>query len=155
HKNAWRGQERIIAMGPRAQDIVRRFLRPGAQDRPLFSPAESEHARWRLLRSRRQTPRWPSHVRAQLRWRSLRPRRKLNDTYSVATYRRAIARACRKAGVPAWSPGRLRHNAATELRRQRGVEAAAAVLGHRLVETTQIYADTRLALAKEIAAKIG
>jgi integrase len=57
--------------------------------------------------------------------------------------------------VPIWSPGQLRHNAATEARRRFGLEAAAALLGHELVETTQIYSDTRLALAKEVAAKIG
>jgi integrase len=155
HKNAWRGHERIVAIGPKAQGIVRRFLKLGAQDLPLFSPHESERARWRVLRLHRASKLWPSHVRRQERLRACRQRRRLNDQYTVATYRRAIARACRKAGVAPWSPGRLRHNAATELRRQRGVEAAAAVLGHRLVETTQIYADTRLALAKEIAAKIG
>ncbi|MCR9248567.1 MAG: site-specific integrase [bacterium] len=155
HKNSWRGHERVIALGERAQAVIRPFLRPGCLDLPLFSPAESERVRWQVLRSNRATPLWPSHVRAQERQRAGRDRRKLNEEYSVASYRRAIARACRKAGVPKWSPGRLRHNAATRIRRERGVEAAAAVLGHRQVETTQIYADTQLALAMDVAAKIG
>lgn len=155
HKNSWRGHERVVAMGERAQAIVRSYLKPVLPQAPLFSPAESERARWRVLRDNRATPLWPSHVEAQERQRAGRSRRKLNHCYSVASYGRAIARACKKAGVPEWSPGQLRHNAATAIRRELGIEAAAAVLGHRQVETTQIYADTRLALAMDVAAKIG
>jgi len=71
------------------------------------------------------------------------------------TYARAIRRACGRAKVPVWSPGRLRHNAATAARKRYGLEAASALLGHRLVETTQIYAEGNFARALEIAAEAG
>jgi site-specific recombinase XerD len=56
--------------------------------------------------------------------------------------------------VPAWSPNRLRHNRATELRRH-GLDVAKTVLGHSKVETTQIYAEKDPDSAKKLMAKIG
>ncbi len=155
HKNAWRGHDRVIAIGPRGQSIIRRFLRPGLQGTYLFSPKRSEEERLAGLRGDRQTPLWPSHIAAQRRKRANSKRRKLRDHYDTVTYRQAIQRACKRAGVPAWSPGRLRHNAATRIQRDEGLEAASAALGHRLLETTQIYANTRLQRAIEIAASMG
>jgi integrase len=155
HKNAWRGHTRLIAIGPRGQAIVHEFLRPGYQERYLFSPTLSEIARHDRLRAVRRTPLWPSHVAAQERKRKSEPKRRPRDRYDVVTYARAIRRACARAGVPSWSPGRLRHNAATEARKRYGLEAASALLGHRLVETTQLYAEKNLARALEIAAEVG
>jgi integrase len=155
HKNAWRGHERIIALGPKAQELVRAFLRPGLQERPLFSPTLAEIRRRERARAARRTPLWPSHVAAQERKRKASPKRALRERYDVVTYARAIARACGRAGVPVWSPGRLRHNAATDIRRRYGLEAAMAMLGHRLVETTQLYSEMGSARAQEIARAIG
>jgi integrase len=155
HKNAWQGQERTIPIGLRGQAIVREFLRPGYQERFLFSPALAEITRRERLRAARKTPLWPSHLAAQDRKRQARPRRVLRDRYDVVTYARAVRRACSKAKVPEWSPNRLRHNAATEARKRFGLEAASALLGHRLVETTQIYTEVSIARAVEIASQVG
>lgn len=54
-----------------------------------------------------------------------------------------------------WSPNRLRHAAATEIRRKFGLEAAQILLGHAKADTTQIYAERDLAKGVEIARKIG
>jgi integrase len=54
-----------------------------------------------------------------------------------------------------WSPNRLRHSAATEVRRRFGLEAAQHVLGHASANTTEIYAERDAAAAQEIARKIG
>ena len=56
--------------------------------------------------------------------------------------------------VPAWSPNRLRHNRATELR-PFGLDMAKTILGHTKVETTQVYAERDLQAAMELVAKIG
>ena len=53
------------------------------------------------------------------------------------------------------SPNRLRHAAATEIRKQFGLEAAQVALGHRQADVTQIYAERNLTLAAEVAKKIG
>jgi integrase len=47
-------------------------------------------------------------------------------------------------------PNQLRHSAATRLRKTHGLDVIQAVLGHRIIETTQIYAE--LDAAKAIAA---
>jgi integrase len=88
----------------------------------------------------------------------------------VDTYRRAIARAAdaadawEKGGqvirndqriVPRWHPHQLRHSAATEIRRQFGIEAAQHVLGHRTLAVTQLYAEKNDDIAKRVAAAIG
>jgi site-specific recombinase XerD len=56
--------------------------------------------------------------------------------------------------VPPWSPNRLRHNRATELRRH-GLDVTKTVLGHAKVETSQIYAERDLERAKKLMAEIG
>ncbi|HEX2473275.1 MAG TPA: hypothetical protein VHK01_00935 [Lacipirellulaceae bacterium] len=54
-----------------------------------------------------------------------------------------------------WSPNRLRHTAATEVRRKFGLEGAQIVLGHSRADVTQIYAERDLAKGIEIARRIG
>ena len=155
HKNSWRGQERLIYLGPRAQEIVRAFLRPGMQDRFLFSPTLAELRRRDRLRAARKTPLWPSHVRAQEEKRKASPKRKPRDHYDGNSYRQAISRACRRARVSPWKPNQLRHNAATRLRAEFGLDVAKSVLGHSRVETTQIYAEADRARAMQAMERIG
>ena len=50
---------------------------------------------------------------------------------------------------------RLRHSAATEIRRQFELEAAQVTLGHATADVSQIYAERDLTLAVEIMRKIG
>ncbi len=56
--------------------------------------------------------------------------------------------------IPTWSPNRLRHNRATELRRH-GLDLAKTVLGHSKVETTQIYAEKDIAAAMDLVSRVG
>jgi site-specific recombinase XerC len=70
---------------------------------------------------------------------------------------------CKKqqAKLNAWrrdhrfSPNQLRHNAATAIRKQFGIEAARTVLGHGSAAVTEIYAAMDLARASEVMARIG
>jgi site-specific recombinase XerC len=59
------------------------------------------------------------------------------------------------AGIRRWGPNRLRHNFATIVRKQHGLEAAQVALGHARADVTQIYAEKNLALATKVAALIG
>ena len=61
--------------------------------------------------------------------------------YMVAGYRRAITRACERCDVQRQTPHRLRHNAATVIRRRYGVEATQVMLGHSGIGVTQVYAE--------------
>jgi integrase len=151
HKNAWRGHERVIYLGPQAQEVVRPFLRPDLQAY-LFCPRdalEEHHGRRGALR---KTKRTPSELR---RRRKPNPQWVPRPRYDVNTFQQAVRRACRRAGVPDWSVLQVRHTRATEIRERYGVEGAAATLGHRRVETTQIYAEKNERLSRDIAREIG
>ena len=71
--------------------------------------------------------------------------------------------AAKKAGISEsdvelledWAPNRLRHTAATEIRKTFGLEGAGAALGHSKLDVTQIYAEKNMSLAREIARKVG
>ena len=54
-----------------------------------------------------------------------------------------------------WSPNQLRHTAATEIRRDFGLEAAQIILGHSAADVTQVYAERDLAKGIEVAKRIG
>ena len=55
-----------------------------------------------------------------------------------------------------WSPNQLRHNFATRMRRQYGIDVAQTIMGHRLGSAvTEIYAEANVEKAVEIMAKIG
>jgi integrase len=97
----------------------------------------------------------PSHHARSERARERRRRRPPEDVYDVKAYRRAIARACERAGVPSWHPHQLRHNAATRYRRERGIEVARVLLGHRSAVTTAIYAEADRVAASKVMLEVG
>jgi integrase len=151
HKTAHHGYERQIYIGPKAQEVIRPFLKTDLHAY-LFSPrdyVEFLHAR---RAERRTTKRTPSEMR---RKRKAKPQRQPADRYNANSYRQAVARACAKAGVPHWHPHQLRHNAATNLRREFGVELARIILGHATAFTTEIYAEADRQQAVEAMASVG
>jgi integrase len=189
HKTAHRGHHRIIAIGPQAQEIVRKYFKPNVEGY-LFSPRESVEAHNVEKRLKRKSKVQPSQICRKKR----RPRRQPGDRYDTRAYYIAIARACDQANpLPdhlgrrqkvdgkrestkewqsrltleekeeirawrrdhRWHPHQLRHTRATALRRQFGLDAARAVLGHHSPAVTEVYAELDLGQAVEIMAKIG
>lgn len=71
------------------------------------------------------------------------------------SYRRAVHRACKRAGVQQWSPSQLRHTSGTAVREKMGLEAAQLHLGHARCDVTQVYAETSQAKAIEVARRMG
>ena len=57
--------------------------------------------------------------------------------------------------MPRRSPNQLRHNAATFLRKEFGIEAARVVLGHSSSAVTEVYAEIDHTKAADIMAKVG
>ena len=182
HKNEHRGRERIIHIGPKGQDVLRTYLlRPA--DGYCFSPAESEHDRREQVHEQRKTPLIYGNRPGTNRKRN--PKRSAGMRYDVNGYRKAIERACevafgmpnelRKAakdGTPdqrherlrlarewrkanCWAPNQLRHTAATEIRKQYGLEAAQLTLGHSFADVTQLYAERDSAKAAAIMRQVG
>lgn len=152
HKTEHHGHSRTIAIGPKAQFILLRYLARGAEDY-CFQPRDSEAKRRAAVSADRITPlNCGNRLGAK---RVEQPLRKPGECYSVDSYRRAITRAAKKANVAHWTPHRLRHTAATEVRKEFGLDAAQSVLGHRNASVTQIYAELHADRAAEVAAKIG
>jgi hypothetical protein len=95
----------------------------------------------------------PGRIKAKKR--KGRKSRAPRDRYGVASYRRAIHRACDLAKIERWSPNRLRHTAATRVRREMGIDAARALLGHSDADTTTIYAERDQELARTAMERLG
>lgn len=166
HKTQHHGRARTIFIEPKAQVILRPYLLRDAEAR-CFTPIDSERRRKRELRERRKTKVQPSQLDRHRRRPSVAP----TDRYTKDAYARAIRRACDRAFKSSekldeaalaswrkghrWAPNRLRHAAATEIRRQFGLEAAQVVLGHSKADVTQIYAERDMTLAARIAREVG
>jgi integrase len=174
HKTRHKGKERIIAIGPQAQAVIKPFLRLDTQA-PLFSAREAMEELRAEKRRQRKTKVQPSQQTRRVR----NPKRKPGESYTPSSYAHAIVKgieaanmaracepckvlkpaerceSCNAAAVPHWHPHQLRHAHATEVRRQFGLEAAQVALGHSQADVTQVYAERDLALAAKVAAQIG
>lgn len=149
HKGTWKGKTRRIFFGKRCQDVLAPFLlRVGDPTAYVFSPARAEAERAAERSAKRKTPRWASHMRRNETKRKKRVH-PLQDQYTTGTVRQAVERACRRAKVPEFTPHQLRHLAATEIRRELGIDVARAVLGHTMTSMSEHYSkevDRGLAL---------
>jgi integrase len=140
HKSDHRGDggeasDRVVFLGPQAQAALAPFV-AGAGGGYLFSPRRAQ--------------------RARVRERGLAgPGAPRGERYSVGGYRQEVRRGCDRAGVPRWVPLQLRHAAGTEIRRLFGLERAQAVLGHRELGVTQVYAEVDREAARAVMAEVG
>jgi integrase len=103
HKGSWRGKGRTIAIGPKAQQLLKQFFTPEINDY-LFSPARAIEEVRAERSDNRKTPRYPSHMRRNELKRKPSPQRTPADRYNRTSYFNAIARACDRAFPP---PGDL------------------------------------------------
>lgn len=131
HKNDWRSHKRSVAIGPKAQMILRRYIGQGSIDKPVFSPRLSERMRGR------------------------KPSRIVRDHYDNDEVCRAVVRACEKFSLPRWTPNQLRHSRLEEVRDTFGLDHAQAVGGHKHARVTEIYAGVNTRKAVEVALRTG
>ncbi len=145
---------KVLPIGPKAQAILKGWLRDD-EDEFLFQPGEARKKKYEERREQRKTPLWPSHVAHQARKKKVKPRRAPRDHYDRHSYARAVARACKKAGVPHWHPHQLKHVCGTDVRKKFGLEASRAYMGHSKVSTAELYAEKDMALVEKIALEMG
>jgi integrase len=145
HKTLHHGMERYIYIGPQAQEIINQF----STNQPfeyLFSPKATINE----INTTASTHRRKDQIKnINITGRTI------GDCYTSCSYRRAIARACKTMKIPSWAPNRLRHNAATFIRKTYGLEAAQIILGHSKADVTQIYAEINEEKAIQIMREIG
>jgi len=168
HKTAHFGYERIIFIGPKAQDVFAPFLLKLNPDAFVFNPQAATAEMRQRRADARKTPISCGNIAGENV--EGKPRRQPGDCYTADSYRRAIARAADAADlwakggvvindderlVPRWHPHQLRHSAATAIRKDFGIEGAQHVLGHKVARITEIYAEKNNAMAERIAAAVG
>jgi integrase len=151
HKGEHRGKERRVFLGPKAQAVVREWLRANPTEF-LFQPREARQEWLALRRANRNSPMTPSQ---RARKPKAKPKRAPGDCYDARAYGHAVAKACKRAGVPPWHPHQLRHNAGTWLRKEFGIEVARVILGHNSPVVTAIYAEADREQAREVMRHVG
>ena len=151
HKTEHHGRQRLIFLGPKAQTIMRPYL-TAERTRFLFSPQDADTERSENRRKNRKNPVTPSQ---SARERKEDPICGPGEHYRRDSYSKAIKRACKRAKVTPWAPNRLRHNAATALRKTYGLEGTRTVLGHSSADMTSVYAEIDFDAAKQIMRSAG
>lgn len=125
HKTQHYGKRRVVALGPRAQSILTKYLfRDGG-----FFKYDSAGYRQCVRRACDRAFPAPDGV----------------EGAELKAWRRSHR----------WKPNQLRHAAATKVRAEFGLEGAQHILGHSRADVTQIYAERNMAQAVAIAERIG
>ncbi len=144
--------DRKVALGPQAQGILKKYLFGDPQGY-CFTPARAEAERGRQP--------------VKLRPRYDKDSYRLAVTRAIGAANRVILEQCKKElpekwkelyetrQIPHWHPHQLRHTHATEIAAAESVETAKAALGHKRLQTTEIYAEMDMRRAIEAARKYG
>ena len=168
NKTAHHGTKRVVSLGPKAQEIVSRYIQRELTAY-MFSPKESQQQRVENRSSMRKTP-----IKQGNQLGSNRTDNPVNppgERYDTKSYRKAVVYAIKAANndiiakanekgkkpseIPHWSPHQLRHTALTQARKEFGLEASSTYGGHKKMNVTEIYAEKNMALADKVALKMG
>jgi hypothetical protein len=98
HKNKHRGMTKAVAIGPRAQAIIRKYLITDLSAF-LFSPAEQDEMIRAAKRAARKTPLYPSHLK-RLAKSHRRGVNRFRGRFDKDSVNKALGRACRVAFPP-------------------------------------------------------
>lgn len=168
NKTAHHGHIRVVTLGPKAQKIIRPYMKRDLTAY-MFSPKEAE-AQTRAKRSEaRKTP--MSYGNRPGTNRKEKPTHRPGERYDTKSYRKAVTHAIKAANrarkaeaekqgkepdlVPEWTPHQLRHTALTRARKEFGLEASSTFGGHRNMNVTEIYVEKNMALADRVAQRLG
>ncbi len=151
HKNAWRGQTRVVQLGPQCIELLTPWLREDEPGAYLFSPKQSVAELHKEQRANRKTPLTPSQ---KARKPKANPKRAPRDCYSKVSYPQSVKRACARAGIR-FNPYALRHGRKMDLARTVGSDAARAVLGQKSIDSTEHYGEVDQGHARQVMKKFG
>src|SRR5262249_8784361 len=114
---------------------------------------------------RRRNRRPPLAPSQRQHTRKARPKRAPGECYNTRSYYHAVLygirqanSAAEKAGkdpIPSWHVNQLRHNAATRLRKEFGLDVARVILGHSSPPVTEVYAEVDMIKGMDAMARIG
>lgn len=172
HKLAHKGKVSVILLGPEARAILDPFLVGRPADAPLFSPADA--VQFMRAKAKAERAAWNEQVRAKqvelgvkaaaaagwtMRFQNRKkavenPKRRPGGRYTRTSYRNAVIRACKAAGVPAFTPYRLRNTALQLAELATDLDGAAALAGHSSVVVTKRYTKRNIQRAALAAAGV-
>lgn len=143
--------QRKIYLGPKCQQILKPFLENRLSTSFMFSPKEAMEE----IRANQRSQRNPKVQTGQSQRQNKPPERQPGQKYTSASLYRAVRNAARKAGNLEITPNMVRHLAGTNVRDKFGIENALKIMGHKNVNTTEIYAQYNSTKSMEIMREIG
>ncbi len=151
HKTQWRegNDDKIILMGAQAQAVLAPFLQQ------CGSPADYVFSPQRVVAHINKAKRGSGRYIKRNYIPTPRPIGRATKHYTDESYRRAVIRACDRAGIERWTPNQLRHTRATEVANRFGVDAASLMLRHKNIETTLIYAERNEKKYRDVVTQTG
>jgi integrase len=172
HKTQHHDHERVLFIGPEAQRVIGALVQSRPPDAYVFSPLDAQGRASTSARRTRYTTgtlltaitracdiAFPPPVElARLRVPSMGRK---HERWETTPQRRARIgeegwEALKKwQHDHRWHPHQLRHNAATRLRKEFGIELARIVLGHKSAGITEVYAEADQAAAMNAMLKLG
>lgn len=166
HKTEKKGFSRVVLIGPRGQEIVKRFLKPDLHAY-LFTPAEGHRNRVFVQERNGKPFLQQRHYSGTSRCTSGNFRERYyadaicSQLVSLVKRADALAHARNPKAPPEvplvrrWHTHQLRHLRATYLRSKYGIDVAQVVLGHANLATTEEYAETDTDAAEEAIFAVG
>jgi integrase len=152
HKKKHRRKPRWLVLGPKAQAVLAPWLERDAGSY-CFCPREALsdlRVEQRADRAARGGGSGGNRKPAAASQR-LRP----GGCYTPRTYRQAVARACKRAGVPHFSPYQIRHAWAGEVDAAFDLDHVQASLGHDDPDTARRYSKRSFRKAADVAKGMG
>ncbi|MBA4188838.1 MAG: hypothetical protein C0467_12645 [Planctomycetaceae bacterium] len=184
HKTQHHGHARVVILGPQAQEVLRPFMEAGEEyvfspraaehmrqvqrranrKSPMTPSQAARKPKAKPKRPKREYYDETSYRNAIYRAcdKAFPPPAELGKK-PMESGKKWLARLTENERVALtkwrrehrWHPNRLRHAAATAIRREHGIEAARVILGHAKLTTTEIYAEADKLKATEVMARIG
>ena len=182
HKTRHHDHERTIFLGSKAQQYIKPYLGRHL-DAYIFDPRGAMEERWAECKTHRHQPSKKAKTSRRITDRYTTASYLRAIYYACDKVFPPPAPLCRKVAADGkretlkawnerltpkqreqlkawqkahrWHPHQLRHNAATYLRKEFGIEAARVVLGHKSAGVTEIYAELDRMKAAEIMGQVG
>lgn len=139
HKNEWRGKKLQIPIGPKCEEIVRRYLER-APEAFLFRPVE-------MVTNRSKKEQFDREFY----------RKKIGQAQSRAdiALEKELKRALKPTENQVWTMYQIRHGRVTAEVDSHDLTVAKAVAGHSTVKSTEVYSHADLSIAKKAARERG
>jgi integrase len=149
HKTEHHEIDKWLPLNKTCQAVLEKY-KDTPPDAIIFTPKRTVREQAELKAKKRKTRIQPSQVKRK-QYKQVRKESLVGDMYNRHSYRNAIQRACKRAGVPYFFPYQLRH------RSDDGVltkDEVRILYGHTKQSMTDVYTHEHIETLKSIARKL-